>query len=461
MPIRIVEDASAPRNRVRVVEDVQPKTSQSLGAAKGAAKVVGNLGKSLPRYGNLLPNVFELAGMAGRGLVAKAEKSGNLRAGTTGQALAEILMTLPTMVAGPVMGGAAQGLLTSDKPRGDILGRAQDAGIGGALGKVGEVGGKVIAKAVGKVVKPPPIVNTKALEGAKDKAYDAVEQSGVKYAPRSLAKLNQTIATNVSNDFDPGLHPKIGSVVNNLQSRFDSGPLSIKELDQARRFVRSNIFDKAATDEERRLGQMIIDDIDDFVNGATVTDVVGGKNPAAAAASINRARDFNTRLSKVEKVENSLWIANNRANTTGIGGNIDNTTRQEMRKILETSRNLSDEEKRILQAIVDGEKMQNVLRMIGKFSPSTGGLPAWLSLFATSVNAPFGLITAGVGAASKIAADKMTQGRTQDLMRVMAAGGKPVAATGGFSPQVINAAGKAGAGVSVQSRNLAEALRGG
>lgn len=459
MPIKIVEDAPAPPSRVRVIDDTPPRTSQSLGALKGAAKVVGNLGMNLPRYGGILPNAAELAGMFGKSAISRYEQKENVRAGKTGQALAEILLTLPTMMAGPVMGGAAQGILTSDAPRSDVLGRARDAAIGAALGKAGEVGGKAIAKTVGKVVKPPPIVNTKALESAKDTAYDAVEQSGVKYAPRSLAKLNQTIATNVARDFDPGLHPRVGAVVSNLQSRFGSGPLSIKELDQARRFVRSNIFDKAATDEERRLGQMIIDDIDDFVNGATVTDVVGGTNPAAAAASINRARDLNTRLSKVEKVENSLWIAKNRADTTGSGGNIDNATRQEMRKILETSRNLSDEEKRILQAIVSGEKMQNVLRMIGKLSPSAGALPAWLNVFAASVNAPFGLVTAGAGAASKIAADKMTQGRVQDLMRVMAAGGQPVAATGGFSPQVLNAAGRAGAVTAVQGPTLAEALR--
>lgn len=459
MPIKIVEDAPAPPSRIRVVDDKPPRTSQSLGALKGAAKVVGNLGMNLPRNIQLLPNALEVAGIVGKGAVSKIEQSKNLRAGKTGQALAEILLTLPTMAASPVMGGAVQGMLTSDAPRSDVLGRSRDAAIGAALGKAGEVGGKGVAKAVGKVVKPPPIVNTKALEAAKDAAYDAVEQSGVKYAPRSLAKLNQTIAMNVAKDFDPGLHPKVGSVVKNLQSRFASGPLSIKELDQARRFVRSNIFDKTATDEERRLGQMIIDDIDDFVNGATVTDVVGGTNPAAAAASINRARDLNTRLSKVERVENSLWIAKNRADSSGGGGNIDNTTRQEMRRILETSRNLSDEEKRILQAIVSGEKMQNVLRMIGKLSPSAGALPAWLNVFAASVNAPFGLVTAGAGAASKIAADRMTQGRVQDLMRVMAAGGVPVAATGGFSPQVLNAAGRAGAVTAVQGPALAEALK--
>ncbi len=130
MPIKIVEDAPAPTSRVRVIDDKPPRTSQSLGALKGAAKVVRNLGINLPRNVQFMPNALEVAGILGKSAVGKIEQSKNLRAGKTGQALAEILLTLPTMVASPVTGGAVQGLLTSDAPRSDILGRARDAGVG-------------------------------------------------------------------------------------------------------------------------------------------------------------------------------------------------------------------------------------------------------------------------------------------------------------------------------------------
>lgn len=435
-----------------------PRTSQSLGALKGAAKVVGNLGINLPRNVQLLPNALEVAGLLGRGAVSKIEQSKNLRAGKTGQALAEILLTLPTMAASPVMGGAAQGMLTSDAPRSDVLGRARDAAVGAAFGKTGEVVGRGAAKVVGKVVKPPPVVKVDDLKAVKDAAYDAVEKSGVQYAPRSLAKLNQTIATNVARDFDPGLHPKVGSVVKNLQSRFASGPLSIKELDQARRFVRNNLFEKSSTNEEKRLGQIIINDIDDFVNGATVTDVVGGVNPAAAAASINTARDFNTRVSKVERLQDALEEAQNRVGVSG--GNIDNAIRGEMKKILDKTPGLSEEEKRILQKIVRGEKAQTILRDIGRFAPTSGGSPALSSFLAMFLGGPLAATAvAGVTEGSKAVGKYMTQGRAEKLMRVMAAGGQPVAATGGFSPQVLNAAGRAGAVTAVQGPTLAEALR--
>jgi hypothetical protein len=390
-------------------------------------------------------------------VVSKIEKSANLRAGKTGQALAEILMTLPTMAAGPIIGGAAQGVLTSDAPRGDVLGRAKDAAIGAALGKVGDVGTKAVAKALTPAVKKVPVKPLEELQKVKDAAYDAVEKTGVKYAPQSLQGAAQSITQLIGKDIDPGLHPRVASVLNNLNDRFSKGPLSIKEVDNARRFVRANIFDKASSDEEKRLGGMIVNGLDDFVESAGPADVIAG-NADDAAKAIGTARDMNTRFKKSETVLDALEMAANRAGASGSGGNIDNATRQQMRRVLETTKNLSDQEKEILTAIVRGEKLSNVLRMVGKFSPTSGGLPAWLNLFATSVTGPLGLATAAVGAGAKTAADRMTQGSVQDLLRVMQAGGK--VNPNQLTPEQLRLIGLAGSGAAVQGPTMAEALKG-
>jgi hypothetical protein len=457
MPIRIVEDKPKTVGNVRIVQDGPPKTSQSLGAFQGLANVVGNYGKALPRNFQALPNLPELAGIAGQAIVGEAEKRG-YKPGKIGRFVGELVATAPTMVVNPVAGGAAQGLLTREGKRGDLANALMSAGTGAALGKVGDVGAKAVAKALTPAVKKVPIKPLEELQKVKDAAYDAVEKTGAKYAPQSLQNAAQSIRQTIGSQLDPDLHSNVVKVLKNIEDRFSKGPLSIKEVDNARQFVSENLLDKQRTDAERRFGKIIKEGIDDFVNSAGPTDVVGGRADDAANA-INTARDMNTRFKKSEEVFEALEMAANRAGASGSGGNIDNATRQQMRRVLETTKNLSDQEKEILTAIVRGEKLSNVLRMVGKFSPTSGGLPAWLNLFATSVTGPLGLATAVVGAGAKTAADRMTQGRTQDLLRVMQAGGK--VNPNQLTPDQLRRIGRTGAFTAAATPSaMAEALKG-
>jgi hypothetical protein len=303
--------------------------------------VVGNYGKSIPRNFQALPNLPELAGIAGRAVVSEAEKRG-YKPGKIGRFIGETVATAPTLAVGPVLGGAAQGLLTREGGRGDLANALMSTGTGAVLGKVGDVAGKKIAKALTPAIKKVSVKPLEELAQAKDAAYDAVERTGVKYAPQSLQSAAQSIRQTIGSQLDPDLHSNVVKVLKNIEDRFSKGPLSIKEVDNARQFVSENLLDKQRTDAERRFGKIIKEGIDDFVNSAGPADVVGGRADDAANA-INTARDMNTRFKKSEEVFEALEMAANRAGSSGSGGNIDNATRQQMRRVLETSKNLSDQ----------------------------------------------------------------------------------------------------------------------
>lgn len=139
---------------------------------------------------------------------------------------------------------------------------------------------------------------------------------------------------------------------------------------------------------------------------------------------LRHARDLNTRVRKVESVNDAVESAQRRAGSTGSGGNVDNAIRQNLRRVLEDTGNLSPAERAALEDIVMGSKGQNVLRQLGKLSPQGNGLMTALSIGGAAAN-PLLAIPTMVGAVSKTAADGITRGKVQNLVQLMAQGGRP------------------------------------
>lgn len=111
-----------------------------------------------------------------------------------------------------------------------------------------------------------------------------------------------------------------------------------------------------------------------------------------------------------------------RAASTGSGGNADNATRQNLRRILEKERGLKPDEKAALETVVRGTTGQNALRLAGKLSPSGNGLMAALGVGGAMVNPALGALSLG-GMGAKAAADAMTGKNVNKLVEILRAGG--------------------------------------
>lgn len=331
-------------------------------------------------------------------------------------------------VVAPAVLSEAAGQATKGSP---YEGAARVAGA--VAGGVGVGVGSALASGP-KTIRPPkpaPVKtpNLEELTAAKNAAYQAVDQSGVRYKPEAFRELASTISTDLSKvKINPMRHPKAASMledINGLAARGEAPTLT--ELDQLRQVVNRDVV-SSADDAERFMGRRIVDQIDQFVTATGPKQVVGGNGPEAAA-NLARARNLNMRVRKIEAVTQAVDKAKLRAGSTGSGGNVDNAIRQNLRGVYEKSKNLTPAEEAAFQKAIVGSKGQNALRQVGKFSPQGNGLMAAGNLGAAAMAGPVGAIPGAAGMISKIVADSITKGRVDDIIRIMAQGGEQAAQT--------------------------------
>jgi hypothetical protein len=135
---------------------------------------------------------------------------------------------------------------------------------------------------------------------------------------------------------------------------------------------------------------------------------------------------------KYKQVEKALSVGENRAGVSGTGANVQNTMRQEIRKILDSdrkARGFSPQEKDLMEQIVNGTVAANTARWMGRFAP-TGLLSSSATLFTSLYNAPLAVGVAGAGLAAKKLGDLLTARQIKQLadsIRARSAIGKPVA----------------------------------
>jgi len=335
-------------------------------------------GSAMARTANVL-----LPAAGGETARYAAERGG---LGPTGQAAAEM--------AGQVAGGVAAGIRVRSAPP------------------------------TARPVRPDPSVPVvERLQGETRAAYQAADQAGVQYRPEAFGSMVDAIAADArSANLSPMRHPKAADMLAELQTMKDAGySPTLTQLDQLRQVIRRDVA-KATDPAEAFFGGRMIQQLDRFVADAG-PDAVAAGNAKDAASLIANARSANTRLRKVETVTEAVDSATLRAGSTGSGGNVNNAIRQDLRRVLENTGNLTPDEAAAMREIVMGSRTQNVLRQVGKLSPSGNGLMAAGNLASAASFGPVGAIPGTAGLIAKWGADAMTKQKVAGLIDLMAAGG--------------------------------------
>lgn len=350
---------------------------------------------------------------------------------------------LPMAGARTMAGAAGQSALMAGaygfgSGEGGLENRAENALVSGLVGAaLGAAGHKVADTVITRAARKA-IPDEQAVRAAGNAAYDAAEQAGVVFTPRAAETLRGNVTARLADmGYDPALQPGAAAVVRRLEE-LQGQNVTLKGLDTLRKVANNGYVPGNASNN--RAISLIIDEIDNLVSNPAADDILAG-NAQAGADALATARDMWSRQAKADRVSGAVSAAELRAGSTGSGGNVDNATRQNLRRILEKPRGFSQAEQDALRTAVMGSRTQNALRLAGKLSPSGNGLMAALGIGGTMVNPAIGALSLG-GMAAKTAADAMTQKNVQRLAETLLSGGQTAQQIGqlasrGVGPQAL------------------------
>lgn len=328
--------------------------------------------------------------------------------------------------------GAALGAVQATGYDNDPLSGATVGFLGGAGGNViGEGVGAGLNKVAGMFNAKPQAMSAEQLKEAGQNAYRQAREAGVIFKPDAVNRLQQTVYKDMAEfGFHPTNQPGAAVAYNELARLAEGGNVSLEGLEALRRMA-SNGYNPTNPSNNELL-RRITERIDDFAATAGADDILTG-NAQAAVDALNQGRDYWTRFRKLEKVQELIDRAARRAGSTGSGGNVENATRQELRKILDNKklmRGFKPDEIEAITAVVMGTPTQNTLRLIGKLSPQGNGLMAALGLGGAYAAPQVAIPAMIAGAGAKKAAEAMTASNAEAAKRLIAAGGNKAALLG-------------------------------
>jgi len=340
----------------------------------------------------------------------------------------------PSVAANAGLGLRAAGLATVGAGLGgtEAAIRGEDistgALIGGAAGGAGAVAGEAISRGIGKVAgafnRQPKIPTLDELNTAKNAAYQAADNAGVIFTPNAVNRVKGEVVSSLTKlGYDPALQPGAAAVVNRL-SGLEGQNVTFTGLDTLRK-VASNGYIPGNKSNNKAVSE-IVKAIDNVTTNPRANDVLTG-DAETAGKIIKQARELAQRSAKAEQLDYAVQSAANRAASSGSGGNVDNATRQNIRKMLERGRGFTPDERVAMQQVIDGTSGQNALRLAGKLSPQGNGLMLALQAGAAGASGGATVPLAMAGGAAKWAADRGTQNSVDELSRIIRAGGSRAA----------------------------------
>lgn len=254
------------------------------------------------------------------------------------------------------------------------------------------------------------------LRSDRDAAYDTVDNSGVTINPQSRQRMVDAIDSRMSDErMHPRQHPRASAATESMRENLPDNP-TIRDIEQERQIISRDVAGQFQ-EPDGRLGQIMKEEIDAYLDSLQPSDMSGGA-PQEALNALDTGRRLHGRIARADELGFQQYKAENRAASTGSGGNAINTMRQNIRQIIDNPkrrRGYSDEEISLMEDVVRGDRVDNALRRVSAFSPTRGAFPAAMNALsfgtAGATGNPIAIGMAGLGTAG-LAAQYLGEGRT-------------------------------------------------
>lgn len=345
----------------------------------------------------------------------------NMETGERSFALPEILE--PTKLPGQVYSGEVD----INSPEGI----EKTMGLAGLI-TGGAPGARAVApRAAAPAAKVPAVTKsripapaTEELKTMAQAAYKRADDAGLVVAAPSLKRMavGATVAAKRAG-IDPDLHPKATAVLRRLVEQGDAAqPMTLREMDTLRQVVK----DAAASPDpgERRIAQILIGRLDEYMDKLKPSDVVSG-DAKAAVNSVREARSLWSRLRKAEVIDEIFEKAQNAVGANYTSAGLETALRQKFRALADNQKKMrmfTKEEQGAIRRVVRGGPVENIVRLIGKMAPR-GVISGGFNIGVGATMGPVaGIASTVVGEVARRKASTMTQKNAERVSEMVRRG---------------------------------------
>ena len=257
------------------------------------------------------------------------------------------------------------------------------------------------------------------LKNATDKAYTEARSLGAEYAPSSMKGWADDMVAKLDSDgrFAEN-YPKVHVLLEKLRAiPQDAVSVRLEAVDGLYR----ELGKLGANVDEGVVANIVQKSLDDFHGGLAAADMVAGTaSPARAAALLREGRANAAAGFRSDRITGVEQTIARRTASAASGRNLDNTIRQRLTSLVEStkgSRGLSKEEEAAIDDIIFGRPSKNAARFVGNYLGGGGGvaspaLSAVLGVSGAAALGPMGaalsLVPPTVGMASRSVANRMS-----------------------------------------------------